>query len=141
VDAVVVVFEMAPVGDAIRPRAFLASASHAEVSLVGAARVDEAATRQEVALPRKRRLRRRRRDVFHGEASDEHHARDPKYADHSSYRYELTHLDLLARSLTNGPVHTVEYVDAAAPPPLLSGITLGLSASTYGSGHRRQSGD
>src|SRR2546426_1833262 len=71
VEAVVVVFEMAP------ERTLLAPAANAEVPFVGAVRVDEAATRQEVTLPAERR--RRRRDVRDGEAAgDEHQGRNPE---------------------------------------------------------------
>ena len=45
-------------------------AEYAEVALVGAVRVDEAATGQKVALPRKRR--RRWRDVRIGQAAGDH---------------------------------------------------------------------
>ena len=87
------IFEMAPVGDPVRPRTFFASASNPEVPFVGAVRVDEAAARQEVALPAERR--RRRRDVRDGEAAgDEHQGRYPEEADHCAQRYWLTHADL-----------------------------------------------
>ena len=87
------VFEMAPVRDPVRPRTFFASASNPEVPFVGAVRVDEAATRQEVALPAERR--RRRRDVRDGEAAgDEHQGHYPEEADHCAQRYWLTHADL-----------------------------------------------
>src|SRR5882724_1692057 len=89
VEAVVMVFEVAPVRNPGDPRTVPAAPSDGKRPFAAVGE-DEAATGQEVAL----RQRRRRSDVRVGQAADDHERRDPKYADHCSYHYGPTHSEL-----------------------------------------------